>query len=74
MNPVVYNIAVETSRKTWPGRDESDLEVAARWIFQQVATAMNHLHEECNIVHRDLKHQNIIMGWRNADPLTDEER
>ena len=33
MNPKVYDIAVDTSRKTWPGKDESDVEVAARWIF-----------------------------------------
>ena len=35
---------------------------------------MKFLHDECKIAHRDLKHQNILMGLVNADPRNEEER
>ena len=35
---------------------------------------MRFLHDECRIAHRDLKHQNILMGRQNADPRNEEER
>ena len=35
---------------------------------------MQHLHDDMHIVHRDLKHQNILMGRQNADPRNEEER
>jgi serine/threonine protein kinase len=50
------------------------MEGAARWIFYQVAKGMDFLHTEMGIVHRDLKHQNILMGRKNADPLNEDER
>lgn len=35
---------------------------------------MQFLHDDCHIAHRDLKHQNILVGLQNADPRNEEER
>jgi serine/threonine protein kinase len=35
---------------------------------------MRFLHDDLSIVHRDIKYQNILMGQKSADPMTEEER
>jgi hypothetical protein len=35
---------------------------------------MQYLHDEMRICHRDLKHENIIMGLKSADPWCEDER
>jgi serine/threonine protein kinase len=57
------DIAVSKGKKIWPSNQEdSDLEHACRWIFFQVAEGMQYLHDVMHIVHRDLKHENILLG------------
>ena len=73
-NNDIFMVAVDKGRKIWPGSKCSDLEIAAKWIFHQVAIAMQFLHNEMGIVHRDLKHHNILMGLKNADPHNEDER
>lgn len=73
----IYKIAVEKGKTLWPESDinqVSDIEHATKWIFYQVALAMQYLHEELQTVHLDLKHQNILMGQQNAAPENEEER
>lgn len=48
--------------------------MAAKWIFYQVALGMKYLHDEMRICHRDLKHENILMGLKMADPWCEDER
>jgi len=43
-------------------------------VFYQVAEAMRFLHDDMGIVHRDLKHENILMGKKKADPYNEDER
>ena len=67
-------IAVSKGRKIWPSKNaDCDLEHACRWIFYQVAEGMQYLHDVMCIVHRDLKHENILLGRLSADPQTEEE-
>ena len=35
---------------------------------------MKFLHEDLRICHRDIKHENILMGWKMADPWSEDER
>jgi len=35
---------------------------------------MRFLHDDMGIVHRDLKHENILMGKKKADPYNEDER
>ena len=35
---------------------------------------MQYLHDELSIVHRDLKHENILMGLKSPDPYNEDER
>ena len=35
---------------------------------------MEFLHDEMGIAHRDLKHENILMGRKKADPYNEDER
>ena len=58
----------------YPGKDTSDLENAARWIFYQVADGMVYLHDDLKVYHRDLKHDNILMGYKIGDPYSEDER
>ena len=39
-----------------------------------MAQGMQYLHDELHVAHRDLKHQNILMGLQSADPRNEEER
>ena len=60
-NKHLLEIATQKGAKIWPTRlahnsADGDLEMAARWIFYQVAEGMRHLHDDCKIAHRDLKH------------------
>ena len=73
-NKEILEIATNLGRKTWPKDDVSELEIAAKWIFYQVAVAKRYLHEELNFVHRDLKHENILMGLKSPDPGNDDDR
>ena len=73
-NQEILNKATELGRLTWPKHTVSDIEVAAKWIFYQVAIAMRYLHEELGFAHRDLKHENILMGLKSPDPINDDER
>lgn len=74
-NLEIFNIAKDKGRKLWPSDSKiNDLEIGAKWIFHQVAEAMSHLHNSMNIVHRDLKYANILMGLRSADPMSEFER
>ena len=75
----VLQIAATKAARIWPTRlahdgVDGDIEMAARWIFYQVAEGMRHLHDDCRIAHRDLKHQNILVGRVNADPRNEAER
>lgn len=73
-NTKILEIATENGRRCWPTNDCSPLESAAKWIFYQVTVAMRYLHEELNFAHRDLKHENILMGLKSPDPLNEDER
>ena len=53
--------------------ENGDIEMAARWVFYQVAEGMRHLHDDHRIAHRDLKHENILMGIQSAEPENAEE-
>lgn len=71
----IYDIAVKKGKTIWPAHSNcSDVENAAKWIFYQVAEAMQFLHDEMQIVHRDLKHENILMGLKSPDPWCEDER
>mmetsp|Transcript_10944 Transcript_10944/g.18298 ORF Transcript_10944/g.18298 Transcript_10944/m.18298 type:complete len:183 (+) Transcript_10944:834-1382(+) len=35
---------------------------------------MQFLHDDLSIIHRDLKHQNILMGLKSPDPMSEDER
>ena len=35
---------------------------------------MQYLHEELKVYHRDLKHENILMGYKIGDPYNEDER
>lgn len=71
----IYDIAVKKGKTIWPAHSScSDVENAAKWIFYQVAEAMQFLHDELQIVHRDLKHENILMGLKSPDPWCEDER
>ena len=68
-------MALEKGKKIWPSKTNlSDIEIAAKWIFYQVIEGMIHLHDDLGICHRDLKHDNILMGRRNAGPESEDER
>ena len=67
-------MAVLKGKKIWPEANCNDIEHATKWIFYQVAKAMEFLHDEMNIAHRDLKHENILMGRKKADPYNEDER
>lgn len=72
---MIFNIAVTKCKAIWPqNHGGSDIENAAKWIFCQVAQGMQYLHDELNIVHRDLKHENILMGLKSPDPYNEDER
>lgn len=58
----------------WPKAECNDIEHAAKWVFYQVALAMEFLHDEMGMAHRDLKHENILMGLKSPDPRNDDER
>lgn len=73
-NEDIKQIAVEKGRKIWPANSsDSDLEHATRWIFFQVAEGMKFMHSDMSICHRDLKHENILLGKQSPDPYTEEE-
>ena len=40
------------------------IEISAKWIFSQVLDAVGYLHSH-NIVHRDIKLDNIILSSRS---------
>ena len=76
-NEAIYDIALAKSKIIWPAQatsPPSDIEMASKWIFYQVAEGMQHLHDEMSICHRDLKCDNIIMGRLNAGPRSEHER
>lgn len=75
-NPIVKDIAVSKGRNIWPSKagQVPDIELAAKWIFHQVAEGMRYMHDEVKIVHRDLKHDNILLGQKMADPYNEDER
>ena len=73
-NQEILQIATAKGKKIWPGATCRDIEHAGKWIFQQVAVAMEYLHETLGIVHRDLKHENILMGLKSPDPMNEDER
>ena len=73
-NQEILEVATKLGKLTWPKHTVSDLEFAAKWIFYQVAVAMRYLHEELGFAHRDLKHENILMGLKSPDPNCDDER
>lgn len=35
---------------------------------------MRYLHDDIKVVHRDLKHDNILLGLKSADPYNEDER
>lgn len=37
----------------------------ARFIFQQLAQAILHLHEECKVIHRDIKLDNLLFSSKD---------
>ena len=50
----------------------SETELVAQYLFRQLAAAIAHLHNELNIIHRDIKPDNILFCSRNAEiKLTD---
>lgn len=73
-NEEILNKSIELGKLTWPKDSLTDIEISAKWIFYQVAIAMRYLHEELKFVHRDLKHENILMGLKSPDPINDDER
>ena len=75
-NEEILKEAVEKGKKIWPAKaaELSEIEMAAKWIFYQVIEGMINLHDEMGICHRDLKHENIIMGRKNAGPRSEDER
>ena len=42
------------------GKGGIEIEEVARYIFRQVAVAIEHLHDELHIIHRDIKLDNIL--------------
>lgn len=75
-NAKVFDIAKAKGAIIWPKDAEkvSELELAAKWVFHQVARGMQYLHDELRIVHRDLKHDNILLGQKSPDPWNEDER
>mmetsp|Transcript_24012 Transcript_24012/g.36920 ORF Transcript_24012/g.36920 Transcript_24012/m.36920 type:complete len:185 (+) Transcript_24012:247-801(+) len=55
-NAEIEVVAVAKAGVHWPQGSGTDLEKASKWIFYQVAMAMEYLHSELKISHRDLKH------------------
>lgn len=35
---------------------------------------MQYLHDDAKVYHRDLKHENILMGFKIGDPYNEDER
>ena len=73
-NQTIFDIAIAQGKKIWPEAKCNDIEHATKWIFYQVSTAMEFLHDKMGIAHRDLKHDNILMGRKKADPYNDDEK
>lgn len=73
-NPEVLSVAIKKGHLIWPHKLTNDIETACRWIFWQVAEGMRYLHDDVGIIHRDLKHENILMGTKLADPYSEDER
>lgn len=73
-NLEILEVATAKGAKIWPTKKDKPLELACRWIFYQVALAMEYLHDTLNTVHRDLKHENILMGLKSGDPMNEDER
>jgi len=49
-----------------------NIEEMARFLFQQLGTAILHLHEEARVIHRDIKLDNILFdGHHGLVKLTD---
>ena len=42
------------------GKSGREIEEVARFLFRQVAVAIEHLHDELHIIHRDIKLDNIV--------------
>ena len=45
--------------------DFSETEQSAIFIFRQLAEAILHLHEEANVIHRDIKLDNILFNSKD---------
>ena len=45
--------------------DFSEIEQSAIFIFRQLAEAILHLHEEANVIHRDIKLDNILFNSKD---------
>ena len=73
-NQKILEIAIAKGRKIWPSATCGEVEHASRWIFHQVGVAMEYLHGTLGIVHRDLKHENVLMGLKSPDPRSEDER
>ena len=43
----------------------SDIEQVARYIFAQIGQSLLYLHEEANMIHRDIKLDNILYDSEN---------
>jgi serine/threonine protein kinase len=46
-------------------KDLPEVEQVARYLFRQLCEALVHLHEDLNMVHRDIKLDNILFNSRD---------
>jgi len=50
-----------------PSEEMSDTEQVARFIFMHIGQALLYLHEEANMIHRDIKLDNILFDSENCE-------